>query len=64
MIWHVRRSRRPSKIVKTDKAVALFASMIAVFYDDAVMANGYGKTVELYSPYCSRCRASQVKANQ
>ena len=64
MMWHVRRSGRPNKIIQTDKPVALFASMIAVFYDDAVMANGYGGTIGPYSPHCGRCRASQVKLNR
>ena len=61
MMRHVLRSGRPSKIAQSDEPSALFALMIAVFYDDAVIANGYGESIGLYSPHNGRCRASQVK---
>lgn len=58
MMLHVRRSGKLSKVVQIDKPLALFASMIVVFYDDAVMANGYGGAVSLASPHCGTSRAS------
>ena len=61
MMRRGRRSGRPSKIKKTVKPVALFASMIVVFYDNAVLAKGY---VGAFGPYPSlfgKCFASQVK---
>ena len=64
MMRHVRRSGKPSKIAKTGEPIALFASLIAVFYDDAVMANGYGEAMGLYLSHCGKCRASQVKLNR
>ena len=58
MTRHVRRSCKLSKVVQIDKPAALFASLIAVFYDDTVMANGYGGAVSLASPHCGTSRAS------
>ena len=64
MMRHLRRSGKLSKILQTDNPVALFASMIAVFYGDAVLANGYGRAISSTSPHCGRSRASQVKLNR
>ena len=64
MTRHVRRFDRLSKIGKTDEPVALFASMIAVLYDNAVLANGYGKATGLYLSHCRNCRASKVTLNR
>ena len=73
MMWHVRRSGRPNKIIQTDKPVALFASMIALFYDDAFLAKGYDGRLKPNSPNCGMCRdspncgmcrASQVKLSR
>ena len=64
MKWRVRLSVRPSKIVESDKPLALFVSMIAVFYDDAVIANGYGRAIGAYLSHFGRCHALHVKLNR
>ena len=61
MTRHVQRSGKPGKIVKADNPVALFASMITVFYGDAVVANGYARAGISTAPHFGRYRASQVK---
>ena len=58
MMQRVRHSGKLSKIVQTDNRAALFASMIAVFYDDAVMANGYGGAARPTLQHCARSPAS------
>ena len=46
MMRHVRRFGRPSKIVPSDRPTVLFVSIIVVFYDDAVAANGYAEWIK------------------
>jgi hypothetical protein len=60
----VRRFGRPSKIVSSDRPTVLFVSIIAVFYDDAVAANGYAGRIIPSPPHNGRRRASQVKLNR
>jgi hypothetical protein len=64
MMRHVRRFGRPSKIVSSDRPTVLFVSIIAVFYDDAVAANGYGGPIGPSPPHNGRHRPSQVKLNR
>ena len=64
MMRHVQRSGKLNKIVQKDNPLALFVSIIAVFYGDAIMANGYGGAISLTSPHCGRSRVSQVKLNR
>ena len=61
MMPHVLHFEAPSRVIKRDELVALFASMIAVFYDDDFLAKGYGVRPEQNSPNCGMCRASQGK---
>ena len=64
MMRHVRRFGRPCKIVSSDRPTVLFVSIIVVFYDDAVAANGYAGLIKPSPPHNGRHRASQVKSNR
>ena len=64
MTRHVLLSGRLSTIGKTNEPLALFASMIAVFYNDVVLANGYGEAMGLYLSHCVKCRPSQLKLDR